>query len=1044
MYLLFFTTMFLISGGFASFSDVFRNIESNSWLYKDETRELEKLGTPYSYSNTRLDFLKLTPEMRYWGSENFSTPTYGLPNCYCRVCNPETTVGKLYNGICYSVTSDEAFRWQKNPAIERFRLPKEKLDLEGSTSLTLLTVMNVHKNPPLQIATLHNITEAIIFMQIASEFFIKGYFRKHVSFTYSSFKPIIPHAVEIGLRSNNKDVLSYFDLSLKTAKKNPACPTLLLKNSEVKVVSQCHIRNYQFLKSSDDFFDVKRIYIPVQMLKTCSFQNDAVAYEDFCFQIKETDSCELVSISDDSVLRTVHYQLVNRTQNEASRIGPYNGYYKISSFHQSLKINLFYYTIDISSFNEQRSDKCLFIDMQGKRVVVDDCGKSRQSVCVIRNAINNDLVKNQISDSIRNQIETHFIDLKEQEQGIKRTNASSTYGLQNCYCVTCDPEKTVGKIYNKECYFITTNLNVSKGAQNLNGTRYLPAILDSKLATNVLRHVLNEFSTKSNKHEIGLYTYKNKKTVHCIIFDTRINLQTRTCNHVVLDTLYLKAKKENFITLRPFQIPDFPPCSFDKKAVAMVREKHKCIKAVKGPSCELSHVTQRNFDNVHNYLLNITHPMNETYGTENQTVFKVATIKGNLMNKYAGIFYDGVSRKKAKCAYINLMTKEIMYSAVCDRPSTNLCMISKHVELNSNSGLTNCICKECNPKRSVGILYNGTCFFASYDSKFKRKLRSQNSKISVLGKYIPLIVTDISHVRILQQLWSELFDTIGEPELGFFSDPSKIDLKQSLIPTPAHVANKCQVFQGTTIMNDCKGKHAVVLQADKKYVDMYNVYVSSQYDKCPFNPLAVHQRMGYCLIITSTNCTELQNSTISWSHIYKTSLTKYLAFHSQPRANELAFLMHTYKIDPVNFGTQDKCHYFDVQGKQVFQSTCNLNTTYNVCLINKSNSKNYSSNTSFLELFELGKRLDDQMKEKFNRLLSLNISKALSKRFNESLYNSSTFSTEEQNKKRDSAKEDSSEYSIQFGETMYFIIIAVGLLTVVLLTLFLVYCLREK
>ena len=78
MYLLFFTTMFLISGGFASFSDAFRNIESDSWLYKDETRELEKLGTPYSYSNTRLDFLKLTPEMRYWGSENFSTPTYYL------------------------------------------------------------------------------------------------------------------------------------------------------------------------------------------------------------------------------------------------------------------------------------------------------------------------------------------------------------------------------------------------------------------------------------------------------------------------------------------------------------------------------------------------------------------------------------------------------------------------------------------------------------------------------------------------------------------------------------------------------------------------------------------------------------------------------------------------------------------------------------------------------------------------------------------------------------------------------------------------------
>ena len=915
---------------------------------------------PYPEENAKLDLIRNNIEYRFMQRQSFTSSSSGLQNCRCRKCNPELTVGKKYKNKCYFVSVD----WRPASIFIKY---------ERSAVLT-------------------GVDEAVSFMQIASEFYIREYLRNYKLFKYARFQAY-QYETSFSFLTNSTEVLKYLNLTTNLPSLNRISEFCLdVKNNEM-IVSQCTgqakialtVTDRSFFSHEEYEFDYEKLYD----LHLCKFRSDAIGFgEKYCFYDTLPNPkvpCELLAIHNFNVLNTAHYYLTNKT-NEA---GSSTRFYKILKFTPGLIPN-FYYPIKTKPASEDQT--CVYLDVYGKRIVFDTCsGRSYRNLCVVKAneteiAQGKTPIKKVDSVSTNGQAKTPVF----KPPTIKKTDAVSTYGLQSCYCITCDPDKTVGKIFNKECYFVTTDADVSSDIMKYSNRtgRYSPFILRTMLDTILYSQVINEFNTKFYETEIGVHVdsesnermfRKKFSQLTCLILHTATNTISKTCQHTLPETIFLKASLSHYRPLAPFQLPKYEPCSFDSQAVKLVGEK-KCIKALDyDNTCNLASVYKRNFENVHKYLLHLSNQTHLTFGDTSLHMFKASRLGVNpRKDQYARIKHHKTNNTRLpKCVYLDLMRKEIVHTTTCDFASRNLCIVTedgkskregqagiatykvnsdpnskirttdvenKFQNLSSNSGLLNCICDSCDPSTSIGKLYNGTCYFTSIDGRFQfRPITKYRQKV-VDDKFSPVLISDITEIRILQQLVSELASELGETMLGIYTN-SNINLTLSLIPTPKNIfGQKCQVYDidRNDVLRECNQNNSILLRADESNAVLYQPYKRISYEECSFEKSALNFTGGFCLNITTDVCTKIQNQTITISTDRENDFIKdYLIYNAQPRANELSLLMHTYKLDPVNMRISDKCLYYDVQGKITFQEHCNLKTTFNICVI-----QDFSSNIS--------------------------------------------------------------------------------------------------
>ncbi|KAH3707283.1 hypothetical protein DPMN_066684 [Dreissena polymorpha] len=250
----------------------------------------------------------------------------------------------------------------------------------------------------------------------------------------------------------------------------------------------------------------------------------------------------------------------------------------------------------------------------------------------------------------------------------------SSYGLQNCYCNVCDPTKSIGKIYDGSCYFISieqqfkvgnqfsTHVNVRKTVNSTDYNAYDVVIFGQKnihLKT-VFTQVSNEFILNNIQGSIKIALFNNKdRPAQCVHLFKRkyLGISCETANVALL-----KADRGEFVTVSPFNPRAYKTCSFDENAAASITSPKTCFVVNEDGQCLPAVLqTEEEFQNAFDYLINRTHDPKVNAISQN-LMFKIDSLNETLeLNDYA-IVYSRVSYDENNtCLYIDVNEKSISY-----------------------------------------------------------------------------------------------------------------------------------------------------------------------------------------------------------------------------------------------------------------------------------------------------------------------------------------------------------------------------------------------
>jgi hypothetical protein len=263
----------------------------------------------------------------------------------------------------------------------------------------------------------------------------------------------------------------------------------------------------------------------------------------------------------------------------------------------------------------------------------------------------------------------------------------SSYGLQNCYCNNCDPSKSIGKIYNGSCYFISieqqlkvkykfsTPVNVSKTVNSTDYNAYDVVILGNKsedLRT-VFHQVSKELILKNIDSSIKLAVFFSKDYApQCFRLFRRKHLSER-CDWT--NIALLKADRGEFVTVSPFKPRLYKKCSFDENAAASITSPKTCFVVKKDGQCLPAVLQTEDFQNAFDYLISRTHDTTENAISQN-LMFKIDSLNETLeINEYAIVFSRVHVEGNNTCLYIDVNEKLISYEH-CTTKKT-LCQIRK-------------------------------------------------------------------------------------------------------------------------------------------------------------------------------------------------------------------------------------------------------------------------------------------------------------------------------------------------------------------------------
>ncbi len=264
--------------------------------------------------------------------------SFGLQNCYCDKCRPENTVGKIYNGSCYYISTDKG---------HRFRV------VEGNRD----RLVRWRYTP----AIIDGLDIGTVFKQVSNEYYLKK-FEFEIGFYVRNDVP--PRRVLRPLESDpfaNKCFV--YDVQSGQIIKDCGRPYVIFMKAE---------RNTYYLLPK----------FRAEPYDPCPFDAEAmsmVGRRNYCIKASTT-RCELHSANIyPRNFENLHKYLTTISQPNANNLSDFNSAYRIAGFHVKR-----FYQLDYLVRLEKGKDMCTFIDTQSKQVNSMSCSVSSKRLCEIK------------------------------------------------------------------------------------------------------------------------------------------------------------------------------------------------------------------------------------------------------------------------------------------------------------------------------------------------------------------------------------------------------------------------------------------------------------------------------------------------------------------------------------------------------------------------------------------------------------------------------------------------------------------------------------
>ncbi|MES9882943.1 MAG: hypothetical protein ABW185_18905, partial [Sedimenticola sp.] len=264
--------------------------------------------------------------------------SFGLQNCYCDRCRPENTVGKIYNGSCYYVSTDNG---------HRFRV------IEGNRD----RLVRWRYTP----AIIGGLDIGTVFKQVSNEYYLKN-FEFEIGFYVQDEVP--PRRV------------------LRPLESEPLANKCLVYDVQAgKIIKDCTRPYVIFMKAErSTYFLLPKFQ--AQPYDPCPFDAEAmsmVGRQKYCVKAS-TKRCELHTANIyPRNFENLHKYLTTITQPNANNLSDINSAYRIAGFHMK-RFSQLDYLVRL----EKRKDVCTFIDAQSKQVSSMSCSTSPKRLCEIK------------------------------------------------------------------------------------------------------------------------------------------------------------------------------------------------------------------------------------------------------------------------------------------------------------------------------------------------------------------------------------------------------------------------------------------------------------------------------------------------------------------------------------------------------------------------------------------------------------------------------------------------------------------------------------
>ena len=297
------------------------------------------------------------------------------------------------------------------------------------------------------------------------------------------------------------------------------------------------------------------------------------------------------------------------------------------------------------------------------------------SICSIRN----DSIKLQLSKKLMKILGMNIDDeLPESE-----TNIKPFFGLQNCYCNECDPSKTVGKVFEDKCYFLTTedDVRLDTRTRTLHTDRFNYSVfigessMDEILTEQIAVEIVLRNIRPSVRVALGLRLNGNVG-VRCLqVFRRKWTaVECKTFMPIILVANVGKYKLH-----AKYEIPDYPKCKFDKEAVNSSFGEERCYKIMNKTKCRLVEIkNMKDLENIQKYLVNIAqNRLSENRTHDMRVTYRIKDIVPDLRKNEHYLVFSRVEsqRKGNKCMYMNPFSKTILYD-LCEFSAESICELS--------------------------------------------------------------------------------------------------------------------------------------------------------------------------------------------------------------------------------------------------------------------------------------------------------------------------------------------------------------------------------
>lgn len=248
-----------------------------------------------------------------------------------------------------------------------------------------------------------------------------------------------------------------------------------------------------------------------------------------------------------------------------------------------------------------------------------------------------------------------------------------TFELQNCICSSCDKSRTVGKIYNGICYFITTDLRYRMAPTHVNMRnlvldKYSPGVINDKITARIFQRLVGELRELLNRNIIvsfysqagmntdALFTPNAKigSRDKCFRYDINTNELSNSCiEQVILLTANISDIQEVFITP---DVNTYTKCPFKTDAVATNLPDKCYISSAK--ECD--------------FLPNIT-DVSETNNLR-QYLLTTKLDNANIFDTFKHCFRIN-EPAQGECVYLDTQAIRLI-NHTCEAKTENICVIN--------------------------------------------------------------------------------------------------------------------------------------------------------------------------------------------------------------------------------------------------------------------------------------------------------------------------------------------------------------------------------